>query len=187
MIVVKIELWPGGDPGRSIALHTAMIVNDATGTPTRGNYYFTLSKRGGAKVYKKGRVEGFARKRETAWKLLYLVLKEAFEGGIVKNTTEEKLRAALNKINAIRNSIIGTQSINWSAHIYPLVTVLNEAGFDGQGYEEARKEAASFIEQRDRFARAASELWNLRVKPTGTDASGETAEAVKQAREVLGV
>ena len=80
MIVVKIELWPGGDQDRAVVMHTAAIVNDTTGTPTRGNYYFTLSKRGGMKVYKKGCVEGFARKRETAWKLLYLVLKEAFEG-----------------------------------------------------------------------------------------------------------
>lgn len=31
---------------------------------------------------------------------------------------------ALGKINAIRNSIVGTQNVNWSAHIYPLVAAL---------------------------------------------------------------
>jgi hypothetical protein len=55
----------------------------------------------------------------------------------------------LERINAIRNSIVGTQTVNWSAHVYPLVAALNEAGFEGQGYEEARKEAETLIEQRD--------------------------------------
>jgi len=58
-------------------------------------------------------------------------------------------KAALEKFYAIRNSIVGTQTVNWSAHIYPLVAALNEAGFQGQGYEEARKEAQTLIEQRD--------------------------------------
>ena len=37
----------------------------------------------------------------------------------------DALSAALGKINDIRNSIIATQSVNWSEHIYPLVAVLN--------------------------------------------------------------
>lgn len=48
--------------------------------------------------------------------------------------------AALEKINAIRNSIIGCQSVNWSAHIYPLVAALEAAGIKGDGYELSRKQ-----------------------------------------------
>ena len=39
-------------------------------------------------------------------------------------------QAALTKINAIRNSIVEHQTVNWSAHIYPLVAALNEAGYE---------------------------------------------------------
>ena len=42
-----------------------------------GNYWFSLSQRGTRKVWRKGAVEGFARKRLGAWYLLYRVLQEA--------------------------------------------------------------------------------------------------------------
>jgi len=45
-------------------------------------------------------------------------------------------RGALTKIDAIRNSIVETQSINWSGHIYPLVAALREAGYEGTGSAE---------------------------------------------------
>ena len=80
MIRVTIEMVPGGDSSKAYTLHKGVIANDTTGTTTMGNYDFVLSKRGGPGTYKSGRVEGFARKQEGAWKLLYLVLKEAFEG-----------------------------------------------------------------------------------------------------------
>jgi hypothetical protein len=48
------------------------------------------------------------------------------------------LEKALAKIDAIRNSIIGCQNVNWSAHIYPLVAALNEAGVIGMSYEDAK-------------------------------------------------
>lgn len=57
--------------------------------------------------------------------------------------------AALAKINDIRNSIVGTQQINWSEHIYPLVAALNEAGLKGLPYPEARANMGTVIEQRD--------------------------------------
>lgn len=59
----------------------------------------------------------------------------------------EKAEAALQKINAIRNSIVGFQAINWSEHIYPLVAALNEAGIEGQSYPEARKYAGNLVER----------------------------------------
>ena len=80
MIRVTIEMIPGGDSSKAYTLHKGVIANDATGTPTKGNYDFVLSMRGGPGVYKSGRVKGFARKQEGAWKLLYLVLMEVFEG-----------------------------------------------------------------------------------------------------------
>jgi hypothetical protein len=62
----------------------------------------------------------------------------------------DKAEGALTKIGAIRDSIVGTQSINWSEHIYPLVAALTEAGFEGAGYEISRKNMGTVIEQRDR-------------------------------------
>ncbi len=48
-------------------------------------------------------------------------------------TLEEQvttLRNALVAINQIRNQIINTQAFNWSRDMYPLVAILNEAGFE---------------------------------------------------------
>lgn len=54
----------------------------------------------------------------------------------------DRLRAALVKIDAIRNDIIGRQRIGWSSHVYPLVEALGEAGFEGMEYENAKAQAA---------------------------------------------
>lgn len=61
-----------------------------------------------------------------------------------------KLEAAeksLEKINDIRNSIVGMQKINWSEHIYPLVAALNEAGLKGMGYPKAMPYFGTLIER----------------------------------------
>lgn len=50
----------------------------------------------------------------------------------------EASRAALAKIDAIRNNIIGKQGVDWSRDIYPLVAVLGEVGYEGEGYDRAR-------------------------------------------------
>ena len=64
------------------------------------------------------------------------------------------LQEALQKINAIRNDIVGMQSVGFSRHIYPLVAALNEAGIEGAGYTEARaalvKEMADEKAERER-------------------------------------
>jgi len=44
---------------------------------------------------------------------------------------DDKHAVALGKINDIRNSIIGCQTVNWSEHIYPLVAALEGAGIEG--------------------------------------------------------
>lgn len=59
----------------------------------------------------------------------------------------EKLKTALQKISDIRDSIIGGQLFNWSEHAYPLVAALDEVGYPGVGYEIARKNLGTLIEQ----------------------------------------
>lgn len=58
------------------------------------------------------------------------------------------------EVDEIRNSIIGTQTVNWSAHIYPLVAALQEIGYVGESYEEARAKASSQIDRIQLFREA---------------------------------
>ena len=75
MINVNIELHSAID-GHVETLGTIKIWNDATGTPTKGNYgYFLTDKK--RRVMGKGRIEGFPRKRLLAADLLYRVLEDA--------------------------------------------------------------------------------------------------------------
>jgi hypothetical protein len=59
----------------------------------------------------------------------------------------ERLKATLQKISDIRDSIVGMQGFNFSEHAYPLVAALTEAGFEGKGYEISRKNLGTLIEQ----------------------------------------
>lgn len=54
---------------------------------------------------------------------------------------------ALDEINAIRNSIVGAQALNWSEHAYPLVAILDRAGFKGLPYPEARQHVGTLLER----------------------------------------
>jgi hypothetical protein len=58
-----------------------------------------------------------------------------------------ELEATLTAINAIRNSIIGAQTMNWSEHIYPLVAALDRAGVEGLPYPDARKNVGTLLER----------------------------------------
>ena len=60
-----------------------------------------------------------------------------------------KRHDALAKISEIRDSIVGQQGFNFSEHAYPLVAVLNAAGFKGAGYEISRRNLGTLIDQRD--------------------------------------
>ncbi len=91
------------------------------------------------------------------------------------------LRAALTKINEIRNSIIGLQSINWSEHIYPLVAALNKAGFEGLGYPEARERFGTMIE----LLQEAAE--HLSDQPDPADGgSSDIADLIERIRGLVG-
>ena len=76
MIVVTVELWPGGDAERKKTLGTAHIINDGTGTVQRGNYDVRLfTWHTPPKVWKRGRVVGFDRLGRGPFDLLYLALR----------------------------------------------------------------------------------------------------------------
>ena len=70
----------------------------------------------------------------------------------------DALRVAMEKIDAIRNSIIGFQNIGWSEHIYPLVAALQEAGFEGVGYEKARESVRTLLAAEARAETAEASL-----------------------------
>ena len=101
--------------------------------------------------------------REAQWANICLATIRADKARIAE------LNGALTKINDIRNSIIGYQGINWSAHIYPLVAALNEVGYVCPSYEEVRGVArtqvqwiaelrAEIASLKDALARAPCEL-----------------------------
>lgn len=70
----------------------------------------------------------------------------------------DALRTLAEKVNAIRNSIVGMQGFNFSEHAYPLVAALNEAGLVGMPYPEARANLGTIIEQRDALAALVQQL-----------------------------
>lgn len=76
-----------------------------------------------------------------------------------------KYQQALQKINDIRNSIVGLQTINWSEHIYPLVAALNEAGVQGMEYPEAREKFGTMIQ---RTVKAEAEIERLQEALRGS-------------------
>jgi hypothetical protein len=73
--------------------------------------------------------------------------KEAEQQFLAEMAARTKAEAALAKINDIRNSIVGTQKINWSEHAYPLVAALDEAGVEGMPYPEGREYFGTLIER----------------------------------------
>lgn len=81
MLVIKIELWPGGDEDLAQELHRGYIWNDATGTLDKGNYQAQFLEKGkklkGKSIWKKGEIKNFPRKRLLAWDLLALTLIKA--------------------------------------------------------------------------------------------------------------
>lgn len=71
----------------------------------------------------------------------------------------ERYRVALTKINAIRDSIVGTQGFNFSEHAYPLVAALDDAGFTGLPYPLARTNVGTLIERAIAAASPAPWRW----------------------------
>ena len=75
MIVVTVEMWPGGSEERKRVLGEARIINDLSGDLLRGNYYGGVvngrrrSVRG-LKYWRVFEVRGFPRRSLNVWDLL---------------------------------------------------------------------------------------------------------------------
>jgi len=82
MVVVKIELHPGGDPEKARPLGLVVISNDGTGSDEQGNYDVALAHSGkyyGKKgVYKRGKVRGF-RRALSPYHLIKMALEAALQ------------------------------------------------------------------------------------------------------------
>ena len=90
MIVIKVEMWPGGNPNRAQEFTRAYISNDVLTTVKTagcaGDY--TAQFHGGIwgrednarlmkRVWKTGTVRGFDRVRRGVWDLIYQALQSA--------------------------------------------------------------------------------------------------------------
>jgi len=76
MLVVKIELWPGGDERRARELGRLHITNDGgSSSDRRGNYVAHLMRRGTQKtVQRTAEVLDYPRLSYPVWKLVRKVL-----------------------------------------------------------------------------------------------------------------
>lgn len=79
MIVVKIEVWPGGDKARAYEMGRMEIANDATTTlfdQTKGNYdaVVTWPAPSGTPIRRTARVEDYPRQEFTVWELVRRLL-----------------------------------------------------------------------------------------------------------------
>lgn len=75
----------------------------------------------------------------------------------------EQLEACCEKVNAIRNSIVGAQQFNFSEHAYPLVAALNAAGFVGEPYPEALANVGTLLERATKAERKLAEVRAVRA------------------------
>ena len=73
MIYVRIEIWPYGDKTKARLLGQAFIANDASGTPTRGNYKAILTDKRN-RPFRAAVVKNFPRKARHVFDLLKLIL-----------------------------------------------------------------------------------------------------------------
>lgn len=99
------------------------------------------------KFHSKRAAEDMALKLLTAFRDGAFLQSKVMSAPTAQSDRIAALEAALGKIDAIRNSIIGAQKVNWSEHIYPLVAALEAAGYHGQEYEVARENVGTMMER----------------------------------------
>lgn len=51
----------------------------------------------------------------------------------------DRLRVAMEKLNRLRSNMVMTQSASWSNSMYPLVAILNEAGYEVEGATDEQR------------------------------------------------
>ena len=77
VIVVRVELWPFGSEENKKEFGLLKIVNDGTGTQSRGNYHFGLFGKTN-RLMNKGEIKGWPRKQKHVWALIHRVLGEKY-------------------------------------------------------------------------------------------------------------
>lgn len=70
MIVVEANLVSAISADRDDSLCRVEIVNDGTGTGSRGSYDVRLYARGGGRLIRTARVENWPRNAKPAWRLI---------------------------------------------------------------------------------------------------------------------
>lgn len=101
MIVIKMELWPGGDEGHAIDLGRCVIGNDVVRSLesglTLGDYDVRIEKgemysRRPGDVWKKGHVTGFKRSSRQVgpWELLFHALKNTLGRRVDRALVEDR-------------------------------------------------------------------------------------------------
>lgn len=76
MIVIKVEVWPGGNEKRATEIARGTLANDLTGTEEKGNYVAEfISKEG----ILRGRVTGLERKQNSIWRTIRHALEHVLE------------------------------------------------------------------------------------------------------------
>lgn len=80
MIVIKVELWPGGNEARAQEIARGRIANDGTGTLASGNYRAAFTSEVSADRYlRKADIQNFPRRRKNVWELIRRALEAANE------------------------------------------------------------------------------------------------------------
>lgn len=69
MIVAEVNLVSAISSSRDENLCRVEVVNDGTGTSSRGNYEVRLYARGNGRLIRRARVDGWARNAHPAWRL----------------------------------------------------------------------------------------------------------------------
>lgn len=111
---------------------------------------------------------------EARWHAEHATALEALRQAEAAEARVAELTATLTEINAIRNSIVGAQTVNWSEHVYPLVAALDAAGFAGMPYPEARENVGTLIERANKAEARVAELEAMR------DILGSTVQAADE-------
>ena len=91
-------------------------------------------------------------------------------------------RVALERINEIRNDIIGRQKVSFSLHVYPLVSALDKAGYVGADYETARAKATSALGIIERLRAVAVKALPMNGKCSHGIAGRTCSDAVEELR-----
>jgi len=79
MIVVRVELWPGGDGSKAKSLGLATITNDGKGIGKKQNYKVDLYSRGDKpRLLRSGFLSEWNSSAVSAWKTVWEALKTVF-------------------------------------------------------------------------------------------------------------